>query len=52
MFRGTAGPISRGNELPDAHVVALMRQHEVATIYTRDRDFRRYEGIMVHDPFA
>ncbi len=52
LFRGVAGSNSRGNELPDVHVVALMRQHGVGVIYTRDRDFRRYEGITVHDPFA
>lgn len=52
VFRGTAGPNARGNELPDVHVVALMRQHGVGTIYTRDRDFRRYEGITVCDPFT
>lgn len=51
-LRDVAGPSARGNELPDAHVAALMRQHDVTTIYTRDRDFRRYEGIQVHDPFS
>jgi hypothetical protein len=29
-----------------------MRQHGVGTIYTRDRDFRRFDGIRVEDPFA
>lgn len=52
LLRGAAGPNSRGNDLSDVHIVALMRQHGVAAIYTRDRDFRRYEGITVHDPFA
>lgn len=42
----------RGNEVPDAVIVALMREHGVATIYTRDRDFRKYSGITVRDPFA
>ncbi len=51
LLRDTAGPTARGNELPDTHLVALMRQHGVETIYTRDRDFRRYEGITVRDPF-
>ena len=52
VFRGAAGSTSRGNELPDAHVVALMRQHGVGVIYTRDRDFRRYDGIVARDPFS
>jgi hypothetical protein len=30
----------------------LMRQHRVTIIYTRDRDFRRYDGIESHDPFG
>lgn len=42
----------RGNSVPDAHVATLMRQHGVATIYTRDRDFRRFDGIRAEDPFA
>jgi len=29
-----------------------MRQHGVRTIYTRDRDFRRFDGIVAVDPFA
>jgi len=29
-----------------------MCHHGVATIYTRDRDFRRFDGIHVQDPFA
>jgi toxin-antitoxin system PIN domain toxin len=50
-FRAAARSDSRGNAIPDAHVVALMREHEVGLIYTRDRDFRRYDGITAHDPF-
>lgn len=42
----------RGNLVSDAHVVALMRQHGVRTIWTSDRDFRRFDGISVRDPFA
>jgi uncharacterized protein len=33
-------------------LAALMRQHGVRLIYTRDRDFRRFEGIDVRDPFG
>jgi len=52
VLRAAAGPNGRGNDLPDAHVVALMRQHGVTTIYTRDRDFLRYRDITVQDPFS
>lgn len=41
-----------GNLLPDAHLVALMREHGVRTIWSQDRDFRRFRGITVVDPFA
>ena len=47
-----AGDRSRGNDVPDAHLAALMRQHGVRVIYTRDRDFRRFDGIDARDPFA
>ena len=52
VFRATAGDRPRGNDVPDAHIAALMRQHGVRLIYTRDRDFRRFDGIDVRDPFA
>ena len=40
-----------GNLVSDAHLVALMLEHEVTTIWTHDRDFRRFKGISVRDPF-
>lgn len=45
-----AGDVIRGNLVPDAHLVALMRQHDVTTIWTSDRDFRRFPGITPRDP--
>ena len=41
-----------GNLVPDAHLVALMLENDVRTIWTRDRDFRRFSRIEVRDPFA
>lgn len=41
----------RGNLVPDAHLVALMQQNGISTIWTHDRDFRKFEGITVRDPF-
>ncbi|WP_353866758.1 TA system VapC family ribonuclease toxin [Svornostia abyssi] len=53
IFEQTAAaPGTVGNHVPDAHLVALMRQHGVRVIHTRDRDFRRYDGIESRDPFA
>lgn len=51
-YRATAPPHTGGNRVPDAHLAALMRQHGVRVIYTRDRDFRRFDGIDARDPFA
>lgn len=44
--------VVRGNLVSDAYLVALMRQSGVGTIWTSDRDFRRFEGIVVRDPFG
>lgn len=48
----TAGMPVRGNLVPDSHLVALMRQYGVDTIWSRDRDFRKFDGIKVRDPLA
>ena len=42
----------RGNLFPDAHLVALMREHGVSTIWSHDRDLRKFRGITVKDPFS
>jgi uncharacterized protein len=52
VYRETASVGTRGKDVTDAHIATLMRQHGVGTIYTRDRDFRRFDGIRVEDPFA
>lgn len=38
--------------MPDIHLVALMRQHGVRVLHSRDRSFRRFDGIEVQDPFG
>lgn len=43
---------TRGNLVPDAHLATILRQHGVDTIYTRDRDFRKFTWLNVVDPFA
>ncbi|MBA3779787.1 MAG: PIN domain-containing protein [Chloroflexi bacterium] len=52
LFRLTAAEQARGNDVPDAHLAALMRQQGVRVIYSRDRGFRRFDFIEVRDPFA
>jgi hypothetical protein len=52
-FRAVAADVKpRGNLVPDAHLVALMREHGVSTIWSHDRDFRKFRGITVKDPFS
>jgi toxin-antitoxin system PIN domain toxin len=48
----TTDVVVRGNLVPDAHLVALMRQNGVGTLWTHDRDFRKFEHVRVRDPFA
>jgi uncharacterized protein len=43
-------PELAGNLLHDAHTAALMLEHGVRTISTRDTDFHRFPGIEVRDP--
>jgi predicted nucleic acid-binding protein len=42
----------RGNAVPDAHLATLLRQHGVSTLYTDDRDLRKFDFLNVRDPFA
>ena len=41
-----------GNLAHDAHIAALLREHGVREFWTTDRDFTRFPGIAVRDPFA
>ena len=41
---------ARGNQVPDAHLAVLLRQHDVTTLYTRDADFRRFDFLTIRDP--
>ncbi len=41
----------RGNLVPDAHLAAILFQHGVRTLYSHDRDFRKFESLDVRDPF-
>ena len=53
IYRNVADDaVPSGNLLPDAHIVSLMIENGVRTIWTRDRDFRRFQRIEVIDPFA
>ena len=41
-----------GNLLHDAHIAALCLEHGVSELITGDRDFTRFEGLRIRDPFA
>jgi toxin-antitoxin system PIN domain toxin len=51
LFRSTSRDQARGNDVPDAHLVTLMRQNGVRRIYSRDSGLRRYAEVEVIDPF-
>ena len=48
----TASTTVRGNLVPDAHLAAILFQNGVRTLYSNDRDFRKFESLDVRDPFA
>lgn len=48
----TAEVPTRGNLVPDAHLAALLRGHGVTTLYTHDRDFRKFEFLTIRDPLV
>lgn len=43
---------TRGNLVPDAHLAAVLSQHGVVTLYTHDRDFRKFSFLDVRDPLV
>ncbi|HVA87249.1 MAG TPA: TA system VapC family ribonuclease toxin [Candidatus Saccharimonadales bacterium] len=45
-----ADAMPTGNLVSDAHLVALMLENGVRTIWSHDRDFRRFPSIRVRDP--
>jgi predicted nucleic acid-binding protein len=48
----TASMSVRGNLVPDAHIAAILKQHNISVFYTSDRDFRRFAFLDVRDPFT
>ncbi len=41
-----------GNLIHDAHIAALCLEHGVTELVTGDRDFTRFRGLRVVDPFS
>lgn len=49
--RSIADGRARGNLAHDAHIAALAMEHGVDELWTADRDFARFPGLRVRDPF-
>lgn len=47
----TSARVIRGNLVPDAHLVALMRENGIDMLWSHDRDFKTFDGVAVRDPF-
>ncbi len=45
-------PALRGSRMHDAHIAALMREHGIRTIYTRDRGFQDFGFLEAVDPIV
>ena len=41
-----------GNLVHDAHIAALLIEHGVTEVLTADRDFSRFPGLRMRDPFT
>ena len=41
-----------GNLIHDAHIVALCLEHGVKELITADRDFTRFTGLKINNPFV
>jgi uncharacterized protein len=53
VYREVTGAFPvRGNLVPDAHLAALLKQHGVRTLFTRDTDFRKFAFLDLRDPLV
>ena len=43
---------AKGSLIHDAHIVALCLEHGVSELVTADRDFTRFSGLKITNPFA
>jgi len=51
MRRALVSGGATGNLVHDGHIAALLMEHGVTELWTADRDFHRFSGIRVRDPF-
>ena len=51
LYRELAADLlPRGNLVPDLHLAAILKQNGVRTLYTNDRDFKKFGFLDVRDP--
>lgn len=52
-YRETTAEVpTRGNLVSDAYLVAVLRGSGVTTLYTHDRDFRKFDFLRIRDPLV
>ncbi len=52
-YRQVSGALNvRGNLVPDAHLVALLLEHDVPVLYTNDADFKKFDVLEIRNPFT
>ena len=52
VYRRVADFPIRGNLVPDAQLAAILLEHGVHLLYSRDRDFLKFSTLRVEDPFS
>jgi toxin-antitoxin system PIN domain toxin len=52
FLRAVADGAATGNLVFDARIAAILLEHGVDEFWTNDRDFRRFPGIAVRNPFV
>jgi toxin-antitoxin system PIN domain toxin len=52
LFRVVSSGRTTGNLAHDAHIAALVLEHGVRELWTTDRDFIRFPGLRIHNPFV
>ena len=53
VYREVTGTFPvRGNLVRDAHLAALLKQHGVRRLFSRDADFKKFDFLELRDPFA
>jgi toxin-antitoxin system PIN domain toxin len=53
LYVEVAGPLNpRGAMVTDTHLATLLLQHGVRVLYTRDRDFRKFDFLKAVDPLG